>query len=190
MKSRMKPGMKIMVDRTADVARGIQLLVGTRVLVGVPSYSATRADDSPLNNAEIAYINDNGAPEAHIPARPFMIPGVQANDERIQKRLVRAGKAAFAGDKNVVERQFAAIGMETASSMQAVITNKIPPPLADSTLAARIARRPGGRLAERRELVRRGMGKAPSMDLVTPLIDTGALRRAITYAIRKAPATP
>ena len=181
----IRPGVRIVVDRAAEVGKAIAHLSATRVMVGFPEAQSARDGEGP-SNAELGYIHDNGAPEARIPARPFMMPGVKRNDEKIQRRLKAAAKAAFDGDSQKMDRNFVAVGMETVSTIREVITEGIPPPLADATLRARIARRKTGRLGERRELIRREMGKEPGMGLAVPLIDTGEMRHKVTFAIRKA----
>lgn len=186
----MRPGVKIVMDKTAELARAIESLVGTRVMVGVPESQSDRPSEGP-NNAELAYIHDNGAPEANIPARPFLMVGVERNKEKIDKRFLAAGRAAFKGEGASMERQFVAVGLETASAVRDVISGGIAPPLSESTLRARINRHKG-RTAERRELLRRGQGLgagpdtlAPaSTDLVKPLIDTGELVHSISFAIK------
>lgn len=47
------------------------------VLIGIPM-STTERPDGEITNAELGYIHEYGAPEANIPARPFLIPGVES----------------------------------------------------------------------------------------------------------------
>ena len=63
-------GIEPEVKRTGGgwlgVAESVRILANSRLLVGFPAESAGR-DEGPLTNAALAYIHDNGAPEAGIP---------------------------------------------------------------------------------------------------------------------------
>ena len=75
-------GVKITIDKVEDVLRAVKTLTRQQILVGVPSENAERQDDpgakpSPINNAQLAYVQEFGSPAQNIPARPFLIPGVE-----------------------------------------------------------------------------------------------------------------
>ena len=153
------------VDNLAKVAAGIRLLAETRVMVGFPQDAdKPRKDGEPINNATLGYIHDNGAPEAGIPARPFMRPGIKDSATEVQRRFKLAGKAALDAKPDSAMRQMEAAGMIAASAVKARINSNIQPALADSTLAAR---------------KRRGVKRTNT------LVDTGQMRNAVTYVVRK-----
>jgi hypothetical protein len=158
--------MKTGVTKTKSMAsvldKRIRELADSEVLVGVPREGSQR--QGAISNAALAYIHDNGAPEAGIPPRPFMKPGIKDASEKIKAHMKQAGQAALHGRAEAVERAFHAVGLTAVSSIQAVIRARIPPLLAESTLAARRRR---GRTGD------------------VPLIDTGALIAALTYVIRR-----
>ncbi|MEE3504838.1 hypothetical protein QN399_00925 [Pseudomonas sp. 10C3] len=158
--------MKITVDRVSQVLASIQELAGKQVLVGIPATKASRdnEDKSPLNNAQIGYIMENGSPIANIPARPSLIPGVEDQMESITAHLEKAAKAAMSGNAEKVDDELNATGLIAQAGVRNRITNGDFAPLAKSTLAARRKR---GRTG------------------VKPLIDTSQLRNAMTYVIRK-----
>lgn len=170
-----------------DLADTLKLLADVEVLVGVPEETTdVRNEDGVefITNAALALIHDQGAPEAHIPARPFMRPGVEAVEDKLQKQLRRSMTVAFnTRDPLAVEASMHEIGLTAQVSIQRTIQQGIPPPLADATLRAR-ARKRKGRIGPGLELLSRSKGNAPSMDFVTPLIDTGDMLKSITYAIR------
>jgi hypothetical protein len=167
------PGLLAAIERAAKA----------QVLVGIPAANATRDDDPSTNNAALGYIHEYGAPEAHIPARPWLIPGVRAAQDRIGDRLERGIRAVLAGrGVDVYRAQLAAAGQETRDVIVDRIRSGIGPALADATLRAR-ARRVPSRTAEREELAARAAGEAPGMALVTPLIDTGKFVASITYVL-------
>lgn len=155
--------VKVTVDNTTALKKTLKDLANTRVLVGVPSATAGR-EDGPINNAAIGYVHEFGLPEKNIPARPFLVPGVKNARAGIVARLRQAGRAALDGNQKLLQKALMAAGLETVSKIQAKITEGPFAPLADSTLDARR---------------RRGVTRTK------PLIDTGRLRAAITYVIRK-----
>jgi hypothetical protein len=159
----VKPPVVKKIDNMAKVVQAIDLLATSSVQVGIPSEENKRQGGK-ITNAEIGYIHENGAPEAGIPARPHMGPGVRNVQGRINQLLKNAARLAFAGKPEGVVRALHAVGLTAQASIRSVITAGIPPPLRPGTLAAR--RRRG----------RKG---------TTPLIDTGQYRNAITYVIRK-----
>lgn len=166
----MKSGVSLVKDNYIGLVKGTKFLAEMRVLVGVPGEKTTRNPDqdeagSPITNAALAYIHDNGAPEANIPARPFMLPGLKKVQTEIAQRLRTAGVSALNGNQDQAERRLEGIGLVAVSSIRATINEGVPPPLAPATIAGRQAR---GRTGTK------------------PLIDTGQLRNSITYVIRKA----
>lgn len=162
--------VKIVIDRVPGVMKAIDGLGSQRVMVGVPSTTAGRTTDDegnklPITNAALGYVHENGVPELNIPARPFLIPGVQSAQSEIVARLKQAGRYALDGKPDAAQKALAAVGQVGANAVQAKITDGPFVPLAPATLAARKAR---GRTGDR------------------PLIDTGQLRRSITWVLRKA----
>lgn len=160
--------MTIVSDRVSGVLAGINVLGTTRVMVGIPAAEATRSDDddaaSGINNAALGYIHDNGAPEANIPARPFLEPGIRAVQDKIEAGLRTAADAAMAGRPEAVDRAYHAIGLKAQAAVRSKITTGPFVELKPRTLANRRRRGRNG---------------------TKPLIDTGQLRNAIAYVIRK-----
>lgn len=169
------------------------LLSRTEVLVGVPDANSDRqpeeGDDPDLTNAAIAYIHDNGAPEANIPARPFMLPGIAAVQPQLEEKLAQTMKAVLrGGGPDKVEQGLSQVGIIAAVSIQKTINDGIPPPLSEATLRQRMRKGrkngAGARKGAAQELDRRWDGQAPSVEFAKPLVDTAQLRNSITYAIR------
>lgn len=165
------------------------LLSDLEVLVGVPESNADRDESAGPTNAQLAYIHDNGAPEANVPARPFMQPGIAAVQQQITEKLGQTMRAVMrGGGPDKVEQGLAQVGIIAAVSIQDTINAGIAPPLSAATLKARMrgGRKNGGgaRKGAAQELDRRWDGQAPSVEFAKPLVDTGQLRNSITYAIR------
>jgi hypothetical protein len=161
----MTPGVKMTTDHLQEVLKGIRMLADRRVMVGIPHEYTTREDmdEHPITNAELGYIHENGAPEAHIPPRPFLFPWVAQNRDAIAERLKIAGKFALGGKPQQMENTLVALGLFAQSGVRQAIVRGNFIPLAKRTLAARRAR---------------------GVTRDKPLIDTGQLVSAITYVIR------
>lgn len=165
----------------------MKALAQQEVLVGFPEESTER-DDDPLvkgdepTNAELGYIHDNGAPEANIPARPFMVPGIENARDPVTRHLYAGAKRVLqtrsaADAENALERA----GLAAVTAIKRKINEGVPPPLAEMTLRMRASR---GRKGAQAELDHRAQGGTPGVDLAKPLIDTAQMRNAVNYVIR------
>ncbi len=154
-------------DRTGELLKAIVALTQREVLIGIPADAPARTPEpgepAPPSNALIGYKMETGDPEMNLPARPFLVPGVEAIKDKAIARLKKAGEDALKGDLGKVDQALHAVGLMGQSSVQAKITDGPFVPLAPRTLAQRRAR---GRTGDR------------------PLIDTGQLRRSVNYVIR------
>lgn len=171
-------------DKLGEVLKGIDALVGKRVLVGVPGKTADRNQDEygPMNNATLGYINEFGSPASNIPARPFLVPGVEEGMDAIAARLEKAAVAATNNDPGAVDKQLHAAGLEAQTAVREKITTGPFEPLKLSTLRARARK---GRKGAKEEIASRLAGNEPNPENARPLIDTGQLRNSISYVIRK-----
>jgi hypothetical protein len=177
-------GLRVRYDGVPALHKAIAELVKNEVLVGFPEETDSRDDGSPLTNAAIGYIQDNGAPEANIPARPFMIPGITPALPKVTEILRKSAQYGLDGNTNKIQEGFERIGLLAVSSIQSYIKAGIGPPLTDYTVAKRAAK---GRQGAKAELARRAAGygpSAPGAGLVTPLIDTAEMLKAIAYVVR------
>lgn len=161
----MKTGVTVTQDKTAQIGKAIAFLAARRVMVGIPADKTARKndDDSPLNNAQLMAIHEAGAPEVNLPARPVVHPTVKQYQADIKSALGKAGTLALSGNTKGVDRQLNALGLFMQNKLRAKITDGPFVPLSTRTLATRKARGRSG---------------------TKPLIDTGQLRRALTYVIR------
>lgn len=175
-----KIGVTTVIDKVDGLVERLEALTGNRILIGIPSENAGR-EDTPMDNASIGYVNEFGSPAQNIPPRPFLQPGVRDAIPVIEPRLRASCVAALTGNRDQVVKHMMAIGILAQNAVRAKITNGPFLPLADSTVAERARR---GRKGAIKELARRANGEAPSTDLAKPLLDTGTLRRAISYVLR------
>ena len=162
-------------DIGAGIAQALRDLSRTRVLVGVPQANNDRSDGGKLGNAAIAYIQNYGLPEANIPARPFMGPGIAAAGPAITTAFEYATRAALAGDNAKVDANLDIAGIKAVNSITQIIQAGIPPPLKPATVAARRRRSKG---SSYRRL-------ATNASDTTPLLDTGEMLKAITWVVEK-----
>lgn len=158
--------MVVTKDRVDEMLASVQELVQKELLVGIPAATAARDPEDgeePIDNATLGYIHEFGAPAANIPARPFLIPGLQDARDQVGKRLGRAASAALDGNAERIEDEYDAAGLIAQNAVRRKITEGPFVPLKPATLAKRRAR---GRKGDK------------------PLLDTGQLRRSITYVVR------
>ena len=172
----MKPA-GVAVKQTVHYQRlvkGLKTLVKKDVLVGIPADEGGR--DTDINNAQLGYIHENGAPDVGIPARPSLFPGIRDAKDPIAKYLGVAAKALINGKESKADQALHAAGMLAVSAVQSRIRRGDGfAPLKPSTIRRR-------RIRSRGSKYRR---KAISASQVTPLIDTGQFIRAFTYIVRK-----
>ena len=181
-------GVKVTRDQVADVLRSVRRLTSQEVLVGIPAENAERQDapgakPSPIDNATLGWIMEAGSPIKNIPARPFLVPGVQGAMPALLPKLKKAGEGAldFKGIGDVVQ-QLTAVGLAAAAAVQMKITDGPFVPIADATKAARLRRKVGYRNASdarKSTMMAKWMGGDFS-----PLIDSGSLRNSITFVVR------
>jgi len=177
---------------------GLEILIDAQVLVGFPDDTTAREPEvdengkpipADLTNAQLGYIHDNGAPEANIPQREFMSPGIEVVRDAITETLAKTAMAVLKGGGP--EKAIAGltqVGFKAANSIKRTINEGIPPPLSDRTLRARMkkGRKNGGgaRKGAAIELDRRWDAQEPSVEYAKPLVDTAQMRNAVTFVIR------
>lgn len=158
----MKDGMTVTRDDVAKLLKNIEAMTGKQVQIGIPAEGNSRRGD-PIGNAAIGYIQENGSPANNIPARPFLVPGVE---QATPKAIQQLKKAAAAGLENAeaVDRGLNAAGLIAQTAVKNRIRNSVGfAPLAPSTIAARQAKGAVG---------------------TKPLIRTGQLLNSITYVVK------
>ncbi len=139
----------------ADLAR----VKRSQVLIGIPAEKAQRKGD-PINNAALMFIHTNGSELRHIPARPWIEPSIAANSETIAPVMGAAAKDLLNGDATGAENELNRAGVVASNAAKRWATDPRNnwQPNAPETIK------------------RKGSSR--------PLIDTGALRKAITWLVR------
>lgn len=183
-----KPAMEIKTDKVAAIAKAIKRLPRHDVLVGYPADSAEREAGDAMTNPQLGYIHEHGAPEANIPARPHVMPGVRRAKPKYLPHLKAAAQAALKGQNGAISRELHKAGFVAVAEIQSILQAGVPPPLSDRTLRARASRKAGTgvRLGKgaAAELASRAAGNSPGMIFAKPLLDTGQLNRALNHVVR------
>lgn len=158
----------ITADNTQNFLNGLSFLQTHQVLIGIPeggeeeSAEASGDEKDKISNVELAFIMTYGSPLKKIPPRPFIEPALTSS--KAQKKIVReignAVKQALNGDLSGAMASMEKAGMAGQSAVQESMGGT-PPPNSPST-------------AKRKE---KKHGSAVT------LIDTGSLRKAITYVV-------
>lgn len=183
--------MKVTKDDVSKVLAAIQKLVGQEVLIGIPASSASREGGGPLNNAQIGYIHEYGSPQANIPARPFLEPGVSEAMDKITPRMKAAAKAAMDGDSSRVDQQLNAAGLLGRASAKKKIDSGEFEPLKPATVRnRRRARKTQSMRADEKKylaLIAAGETSEAAQDAtgIRPLHNTGELGDHITHVVRR-----
>lgn len=149
-----------------DLKKNLQSLENLRVSVGIPSKNGVRRQTAKgrvkqPNNAELMYLHTKGSPLQKIPSRPVIEPAIEDDRENLNKMFVVAGGLALNGKKQEVVRQFGLIGLRAEQQAKAWFTN------------------PNNNWTPNTEFTIRQKGSN------APLIDTGQLRKAITYVVEE-----
>ena len=182
--------VKVLANNLDELHVMLHMLGSRELLVGFPETTTERKPEDgaglgvakDITNAALGYIHDTGMPEQNIPARPFMLPGMNNAIPEVIVRLEAVAKRILRkANKDDVEKGFMRVGVAVQFAIRAKINEGIPPPLADATLEERARK---GRKGAKEELANRALGLAPSTQLAKPLIDTGQLRNAVNFVIR------
>ncbi|MEQ1067256.1 hypothetical protein ABLB96_15010 [Acinetobacter sp. XH1741] len=176
----MSSGVKASGNGLADIFQAFTELSQMNVLVGIP-HGEARTDGDGLTNAQIGYLQETGSPSQNIPERPFLVPGVEEVQEPVGDKLIQAVDAAMDGNRQKMMKLLESAGMIAMNSVRAYFVNGEFAPLSLDTIRARARR---GRKGAKKYLKQLETGPAES-GLVRPLIDTGELRKSVTYIIMK-----
>lgn len=142
-------------DRVNEVIEAVRALGAQDVKVGFPESTSSRDDDA-INNPALAYIHEYGAPEAGVPERPFLVVGVEGSLGKITDVMKAGARAALKGN-NLAGQTLNRVGLIAQGSVQQKIVD-------------------GPFIPNLPETIRRKGSDRP-------LIDTGALRQAVSYVV-------
>ena len=150
------------MSKLPTVLAAMNGLKDTEVLIGIPDRGERDGDSgSGISNAELAYIHSHGSPKMGIPARPFLQPSIEANRDKIAAQQAKVIKAALDGNISLTLINLERVGLMGQNFAKGWFKNAENhwEPNSPATI------------------------KQKGSD--SPLIDTGQLRNAITYVVRK-----
>jgi len=127
--------------------------------------SAVYPDGTPV--AQVATINEYGAPARNIPPRPFMRPTITQRETEWETLAANESRKVMAGAQTV-NGMFTVISLKAAAQVKITIKNIHSPALAESTVRARLARR---------------KNKTITATLRKPLVDTGYMLSTLSSAV-------
>lgn len=159
-------GILTTIDKTSKLIKGLEFIKNTDVYVGIPQKKNKRDDGEEVTNSELLFIHSNGSPINNIPARPVIEPAIEDDAERLSKMLKDAASSAMEGNEEEAIKKLRLTGMRGQNVSRAWFTNPKNnwPPNSPSV-----------------EKAKRAKGSTDPK----PLIDTGELRKSITYVIEK-----
>jgi len=184
--------VEVKSDKTQNIEKALRFLLSKDVLVGIPQEKSSRPEDETITNAELAFIHSNGIRERSMradmakdvqekgyhealdmyiyshgsplwqsPPRPIIEPAIEDDKEVISELMGEASTAALDGNIQKANQKLQQAGLEGQAASQDWFDN------------------PKNKWAPNspRTVEEKGSDK--------PLIDTGELRKAITYVIRE-----
>jgi hypothetical protein len=180
-------------DSVTEVVRAITELVGKQVLIGIPDSTTSRDDEvsQEMTNATLGFIHENGSPAANIPARPFLVPGVEKVLEPATDRLKGAAQATLRGDTKKADQLLNDAGIIGMGGARSEIRYGDFEPLKPSTIRNRFRSRGAKSRRENEEvylyLIRMGVHPAAAQSEagIRPLINTAQLANSITFVVRQ-----
>ena len=160
------PGWEV-VESAYKMVRNIQLLdfmKDNEVYVGIQQKESKREDEQ-ITNAELLFIHTNGSPINNIPPRPVIEPAIKHDSERLSAMMKKAAQLVSAGkiDDAIIQLKKTGMRGQNVSRNWFVNPENNWPPNSPSVIAEK----------------RREGSTNPR-----PLIDTGELRKSITYFVK------
>lgn len=143
----------------ADLSKATNYLKNHQAMVGIPEGGGSHKG---INNAQLLFIHTNGSPKRSIPARPVIEPAIEQSDvqQQIASMLGEAITATLDGNTGGVESSLDKAGQYGENAVKAYFTG------ANGWAPNKPA-----------TIKRKGSSR--------PLIDTGALRQAITHVVKE-----
>jgi hypothetical protein len=201
-------------DNTVGLQRALEDIAKMQVYVGVPEEKSSRepGTEKPegINNAELAflltngvragsmrremkkdvqengyhaaydmYIHSHGSPLWRTPPRPIVEPAIEDDRENISGLMKMAAEAALDGDKEKATEYLNKAGLEGQKAAQDWFTNPKNgwAPNAESTINGWTAPWEDKETKKAKFFEGKGSNR--------PNIDTGELRKAITYVVKE-----
>lgn len=166
-----------------ELLKRIKEIQRTEILVGIPESKAARPEGE-MNNPTLLYIHTKGSPLHNLPARPVVEPALEdeMNVARITDDLRKVVDLVFANKFGQARKQMKATGKDAANMIRMWFVDP------------KNNWEPNTRATVLRKLKKLGKKKRTQMiaeydagndRIDKPLIDTGELRKSITYVVKE-----
>jgi hypothetical protein len=174
----LKFGATVRVDKIQALLTDLLNLAKKQVLVGVPESTNTR-EDSPIGNAALLYIHDQGSPLANIPQRESLIPGIKKVQERVNQELFETARAYLNEDEAGIDLHLHKAGLIASNSVKRTINEGEGfAPLKRGTMLGRLRQRKAAKKWDKEK-------REETMGAMHPLVNTAEMRNAITYVVEE-----
>ena len=188
-------------DNTDKLVQALQYLRDHEVFVGVPEKNLNRGDEGTISNAQLLYIHthgirrahvrrrmdefmeagakyskafemylqENGDPIWHAVPRPVLDPAIRSVKFQILEQMGKATAAALDGDVAETRKRMRMAGTVARNAARGWMQH---PPLTENRPATQEIKK--AKVKGKKKIVN-----------PQPLVDTGSLRKAIIYVVRK-----
>jgi hypothetical protein len=157
------------INNYMKLKKALNFLKENPVYVGIAEDTTERNNEDEkekvsVTNADLLFIHTKGSPVNNIPARPVIEPAIEDASEKISKQMGMAAKKAMESNEEMAIKHLSLAGMYGQNASRSWFTNPKNnwPPNSPAVIAAK----------------RRKGSTEPK-----PLIDTGELRKSITYFV-------
>jgi hypothetical protein len=189
-------------DNSGPIFKAIREALKLEVLVGIPDTAAERKPEpgqkgTPPSNAVIGYLMEYGDAQMNLPARPFLLPGVQSMQGTVPATLAKGIEGVFLGKADAYKKALDQVGLAAQVAVKAKMIDGGFAPLSDRTIEAHARRKNAdtgklkqdGRSRDARSFLKLRAEGVPDevlhdADLAKPLLDTFSLYTSIQYVIR------
>lgn len=174
-----------------EVKASFRTLENMVVLVGIPEAETVRPQKKgdPVTNAGLMYIHTHGSQLKKIPARSVIEPSIEANHEELEQGLFIVASDILDGKKEQARVALEKVGTLGANGAKKWFTDPRNGWVQNSprTIARKLGTLRGKKLRNAMKILHSVdefmplVGTTALDEINTPLIDTGELRRSITY---------
>jgi hypothetical protein len=177
-------------DGESFIKEAMGTLENAKVYVGIPEAETNReSQKDEVTNAGLLFIHTNGSPIRHIPARPVIEPSIEANHEPLEQGLHATADYVLDGKKAEANQMLKKVGTLGANGAKKWFTDPRNGWRQNSpeTIRRKLSKLTGKRLRKALNVLNSVSENMPLVgmsaldELNTPLINTGQMRRAITW---------
>jgi hypothetical protein len=118
-----------MEDEWEDFLEGVEEVSGddSTLKVGFPEGTSATGDRDISETAHVALIHEYGAPDANIPARPFIRPTIDENEEKYFDLFMGLVEAVVIDNAVDLETVYEQLGSKVVADIQAAIRARTKP---------------------------------------------------------------